>query len=151
MNGNLTSACSENKALDLDNIADIPLFELGKLILADIVHSDIYLHTSCAVGDINKVGLAHVSPGHDTSAKSYVLNSDLLRSLILGKLVCLCFKLLEGGCNFRTGCRLLCSRYLKRVLACLPKRNKLVNPDLSEFVSVLLSFNNRSILFFCHI
>jgi len=151
MNGDLTSACSENEALNLDDVADIPLLELCKLILADIVHSDINLHTSCTVGDINKVSLTHISPCHDTAAESYILNSDLLGSLILGKLIGLSLKLLKSGGNLRTGCRLLGCCYLKRVLACFLKCNKLVNPDFSEFVSVLLRFNNGSILFFCHI
>ena len=74
----LSHTCSENKSLNADDIADIPLLELSELFLADIVCTDIALDAVGIVTDIDEVSLTHITPAHDTSGE---LESNSLNSV----------------------------------------------------------------------
>ena len=57
MNRNFAHLCFENKALDFNDIADIPLFEFGKFFFANVINSEIGLNVAAAVGKNNEVCL----------------------------------------------------------------------------------------------
>ena len=83
----LALACSEDIALNADDITDIPLFlELLEKVCADIVGTNIYLYTVGLVADVDEVSLAHISPAHDTACDT----DDILVKLFkLGSLLLL--------------------------------------------------------------
>ena len=98
MNGYLACSGLENKALNTNDIAHVPGLELLELLLADVVHAHIYLHTVGAVTNVDEVSLAHVSPGHDTACDlniDAVLVKSSLESLGIVAALSgeLCFKL----------------------------------------------------------
>ena len=82
MNGNFASPCLENKALDLNDIADIPFLEFGELFFSDFVNADIDLHSARAVTDINEVCLAHITAAHHSAADADILIFKLLETLV---------------------------------------------------------------------
>ena len=61
VDGYLAPAGLEHRAAHFKDIADIPLLELCKCILADIVYAHIDLNTARAVTDIDEVRLAHIA------------------------------------------------------------------------------------------
>ena len=160
MNRNLALSCTENKALNTNDIADVPLLEFSKLVCTDIVHSYIYLHTVAAVTNVNEVSLAHISPGHNTSCnfnidfsslekflKLFVITVCLSDSLSLGFLVSLT-KLSVADCHI-----ILCD--FKRIFTVLLHFVKLLNTDFLQDMNILFSLfllRNSSVLdFFGHL
>lgn len=60
MNRNFPLACAEDKALNPDDITDIPGVERRISLLAHIVDPDIDLHPAARVPQVDETGLAHV-------------------------------------------------------------------------------------------
>ena len=68
MNGNFALLRTEYKALDTDNITDVPLLKFLECFLtADVVHPNIDLNSVRAVPYINEVCTSHISPAHDSA------------------------------------------------------------------------------------
>ncbi|MPN00287.1 hypothetical protein SDC9_147481 [bioreactor metagenome] len=67
MNGNFTSSGSENKTADFHNIAKIPFLKFGKSIFSDIIDTHIDLHSARTVMNVNKIGLSHIAPCHNSA------------------------------------------------------------------------------------
>ena len=135
MNGYLASAGLEDKALDLDDIADIPLFEVGKYILADLVYLDIDLHSAVTVAHVDEVCLAHVAAAHHPAADAHVFILQLLEAL--GYLVAVDILVGRGDGEW--------------ILARRTHGVELVNSYLPQLVYVLLLLGSGVYLFFSHL
>ena len=68
MNGNFALLRPEYKALDTNNITNVPLLKFLECFLpADVVHPDIDLNSVRTVPHINEVCTSHISPAHDSA------------------------------------------------------------------------------------
>ena len=69
VNRDLAAAGEEYKALNTDDITDIPLAVVGKSILADVIDSDVALNSSLSVCNVDKVCLTHIAAAHNSTCK----------------------------------------------------------------------------------
>ncbi len=81
MDGDFAPSGFENKAFDFNDIADVPLFELGKFFFANVINSDIGLNVAAAVGKDNEVCLAHITPRNNSSADGNIGVFKLFKTL----------------------------------------------------------------------
>ena len=78
VNGNLTSLCLEDEALDADDITDVEQFleddivEILVISLADVVACDVHLYTSLAILELHKACFAHDTAAHDAAGDSNI-------------------------------------------------------------------------------
>ncbi len=158
MKRDLSAPCSENKALNADDIADIPLFEVGKGILTYIVHSDIDLDPAARIKKVDEVCLAHIAPAHhssrDPDGHTGFLEGGFQR---LGVISALCrdlaLRLFIILFCLRAACADIKLSDLKRVFARCLKLAQLIHPDLlvtAYFLVRKLRFLGEEIVFFIH-
>ncbi len=112
MNRNLAGTGAEDFALDADDVTDIPLFESGVTLFAEVVARDVKLDFAFAVGKMCERGLAH-----DTAAEHSARHSDRHGFALFGEL-CLVFVISrdDRGCRvghvkFRDDERIVALRY----------------------------------------
>ena len=81
----LLGLCLEHVAGNTDNVADIVLAEVRKLLRADSIGADVELYLSPVVLDMSEDGLAHAALGHDAPGdgnglvgKCVIIGLDLL-------------------------------------------------------------------------
>ena len=67
MDGNFLGLGLEYKAAHTDDIADVVLAEIGKLLLGHVVLANVKLDKSAVVLDMAENRLAHAALGHDSS------------------------------------------------------------------------------------
>ncbi len=101
MNGNFTFSCSENKALNANNIADIPLFlEFLEQIGAHIVGADIDLDSVRRITHVDKIRLTHIAPAHNSAGNSDNVSMKSLKSGIQFFLIAVSFGNCRGFIGF---------------------------------------------------
>ncbi len=74
----LAAAGEEHKALDTDDITDIPLAVVGKYVLADVIDTDVALNSALSVRDVDEVCLTHIAAAHNTTCEGNSLAVKLL-------------------------------------------------------------------------
>ena len=81
MNGDLAHLGAENRALDTNDIAEVPLLEFSVGVLANVVLSYIYLHSVGAVAQVDEACLAHDTACHHSACYCYVGVFKLLEAV----------------------------------------------------------------------
>ena len=117
MDGYLFGLGFEYEAGDADDIADIILAEISKLLLGDSVLLDVELDKATVVLDVAENGLAHAALGHDTTGNG---NGLILKGVKIGLYLgrpCASFilGLVEGIAAFALESRKLIAAYLKKL------------------------------------
>ena len=95
----LAHSGAKNKALNTDNITDIPFLEVGVNIFSNVVYTDVALNSSFSVCNRNKACLAHYTEAHNTSGNAncsgllfVILEFCLYILRIRGKIILYLFK-----------------------------------------------------------
>ncbi len=68
----LTPAGTEYFAFHADDVAQVPLAELTEGFLADLIDLYIDLDAAAAILQVDEVGLAHITPAHNTAGNGYM-------------------------------------------------------------------------------
>ena len=135
MNRNLARLGAEGRALDADDIADVPGFEAGVIFLAHVLAADVDLDLAELVLHMRKGRLAHDSAGHHAAG-----NDDLLS--LKG------IKLLDDLAGLM---RALEVRDAEGVLARLLQSLELLTTDAVLFAELFLrQLFRRLLVVFCH-
>ena len=71
MHRDLALLGAEHRPLDAQDITDIPLFEIGVVLFADVVPADIYLQAAGGILQIQKAGLAHHAAAHHAAGDTH--------------------------------------------------------------------------------
>ena len=134
MDAYFPAAGLEYKALQPDDIADIPFAVFVKAFLADIIDTDIRLYAPRNIGYIDKVRLAHIAAAHKPAGKRNFLLIELFE-------IILDFARVRGNIVFCNG---------KRIPALRLRFGKLAAPHGDDFVFVLQSGRCPVLYFFVH-
>ena len=134
MDGDFAPPGAENKAFHADNVTDIPFAVFCKRVGADIVGFDIDLHFAAFIDEIDEIGLAHITPGEDTSG-----NADVTA-----------FKSVERVAYGFEIVRFVVFADDKRVLSVCAQLGELLAADAQDFARVFFGFGGGRRSFFCH-
>ena len=159
MNRDLALSCSENEALNTDDVTDVPLLlEFLEYISTNVIGADIYLDPVSIVTQVDEVSLTHITPAHDPAGDADDISVKCFKTGVFLLLVVagisdnsgFLFLILSLESSSLAGnVELSC---LEWVEASLTHSSQLIEPVLLEYIYVLLrlSLNGRICLIFAH-